>query len=172
MSSTPTPAAPAFTIGALDHLVLYARDVDASIAFYTRQLGMRYQAFTSAAAAGGEGEVRHALLFGAQKINLHAASSPYAPHASSPLPGTADFCLLTDTPVERVAEALAAGGVRLLRFGALGEEVGDGEGKGTEDGAEGEEGDVVVQRTGARGKLRSVYVRDPDGNLVEISNYV
>ncbi|KAK8153155.1 Glyoxalase/Bleomycin resistance protein/Dihydroxybiphenyl dioxygenase [Phyllosticta citrichinensis] len=159
MSSTSTPAAPAFTISALDHLVLYARDVDASIAFYTRHLGMRHQAFTSPATAAGAdgGEVRHALLFGLQKINLHAATSPYAPHASSPLPGTADFCLLTETPIDRVAEALAAGGVQCVRFGGRGEEL-----KKDEEG-----GDVVVQRTGARGRLRSVYVRDPDGNLVE-----
>ncbi|KAK8227559.1 hypothetical protein HDK64DRAFT_256535 [Phyllosticta capitalensis] len=116
---------------------------------------------------------RHALTFGQQKINLHAASSPYAPHARAPLSSTADFCLLTDTPVQEVAAALREGGVELLRFGR------DGEGReaqlaegGAGEGKDGEGAQVVMERTGARGRLRSVYVRDPDGNLVEISNYV
>ncbi|KAK8183582.1 Glyoxalase/Bleomycin resistance protein/Dihydroxybiphenyl dioxygenase [Phyllosticta capitalensis] len=130
-----------FSIKALDHMVLYVASIEASVAFYTTHLGM---AHTSFAPAGKAGEVRHALTFGQQKINLHAASSPYAPHARAPLSSTADFCLLTDTPVQEVAAALREGG-----------------------GKDGEGAQVVMERTGARGRLRSVYVRDPDGNLVE-----
>ncbi|KAK8206173.1 Glyoxalase/Bleomycin resistance protein/Dihydroxybiphenyl dioxygenase [Phyllosticta capitalensis] len=159
-----------FSIKALDHMVLYVASIEASVAFYTTHLGM---AHTSFAPAGKAGEVRHALTFGQQKINLHAASSPYAPHARAPLSSTADFCLLTDTPVQEVAAALREGGVELLRFGR------DGEGReaqlaegGAGEGNDGEGAQVVMERTGARGRLRSVYVRDPDGNLVEISNYV
>jgi catechol 2,3-dioxygenase-like lactoylglutathione lyase family enzyme len=86
---------------------------------------------------------RHALLFGSQKINLHHADSPWEPHAAKPEPGTADLCFLTDTPIESVFDELTAQGLDII------------------------EGNKIVDRIGAVGKLRSVYIRDPDGNLVE-----
>jgi catechol 2,3-dioxygenase-like lactoylglutathione lyase family enzyme len=86
---------------------------------------------------------RHALLFGSQKINLHTASSPWTPHARKPEPGTADLCFLTDSPIEGVFEELSAQGLEII------------------------EGNKIVDRIGAVGKLRSVYIRDPDGNLIE-----
>jgi catechol 2,3-dioxygenase-like lactoylglutathione lyase family enzyme len=85
----------------------------------------------------------HALLFGTQKINLHSAASPWPPHAANPGSGTADLCLLTDTPVQDALEELKSNGIDIL------------------------EGGQVVDRTGAVGRLRSIYIRDPDGNLVE-----
>ncbi len=90
------------------------------------------------------GEGRRALVFGNQKINLHRAGAELEPKAARPVPGSGDLCFLTDTPLEDVIAHLRAEGV------------------GIEDGP--------VARTGATGPLRSVYVRDPDGNLIEIAN--
>jgi hypothetical protein len=80
-------------------------------------------------------------LFGAQKLNLHAAEGPREPHARTPAPGTADLCFLTDMAPDTIVARLGEVGVELL-----------------EDGR-------IVQRVGAVGRLRSVYVRDPDGKL-------
>ncbi|WP_226359002.1 MULTISPECIES: VOC family protein [unclassified Pseudonocardia] len=119
----------------LDHLVLTVADVDATVAFYTRVLGMEAVEF-----GGG----RRALAFGPSKINLHRAGHEFEPKADRPTPGSADLCLITLDPIEQVRCELAEAGVAV------------------------EEG--PVERTGARGPLLSVYLRDPDGNLVEISN--
>ena len=86
---------------------------------------------------------RLALRFGAQKINLHQAGAEIEPHAARPVPGSGDLCLLVDGALDAVRAELEAGGITV--------EVGP------------------VERTGAEGPLRSVYVRDPDGNLVELS---
>jgi catechol 2,3-dioxygenase-like lactoylglutathione lyase family enzyme len=87
---------------------------------------------------------RKGLAFGNQKINLHAAGKEFEPKAHRPAPGTADFCLITRVPLEEVAAHLAACGVTII------------------------EGPVA--RTGATGLIRSLYFRDPDLNLVEVSN--
>ena len=89
------------------------------------------------------GEGRTALRFGAQKINLHPAAAPFEPKARTPTPGSADLCFLTETPLADWQAHLAAMGVAI------------------------EEGPVA--RTGALGPIRSIYLRDPDGNLIEIS---
>jgi len=91
--------------------------------------------------AGG----RRALAFGAQKINLHQRGKEFEPKAQQPTPGSGDFCLITRVPVEQVVAHLESCGVAIM------------------------EGPVA--RTGATGAIRSVYFRDPDGNLVEVSNY-
>jgi catechol 2,3-dioxygenase-like lactoylglutathione lyase family enzyme len=91
------------------------------------------------------GAGRRALAFGAQKINLHAAGRELEPKAASPTPGSADLCFLTTTPPAEVLAHLEACGVPVV------------------------EGPVA--RTGARGPIVSVYLRDPDGNLLEISSY-
>ena len=92
------------------------------------------------------GAGRLALRFGDQKINLHQAGAEFQPHAATPLPGTGDLCLLVDGPIEAVVAHLGDVGIPI------------------------EEG--PVDRTGAVGPLRSVYVRDPDGNLVEFAEQV
>ncbi len=93
------------------------------------------------------GEGRRALAFGAQRINLHPAGGEYDPHAAAPVPGSGDLCLLTSVPLDEVrAHHLDAVGVPV--------ELGP------------------VARTGAAGALTSVYLRDPDGNLVEVANRV
>ena len=86
---------------------------------------------------------RQALHFGDQKINLHPAAAPIRPHAAVPTAGSADLCFLSETPLDDWQAHLEALGVAV------------------------EEG--PVDRTGATGPIRSLYVRDPDGNLVEIS---
>ncbi|MCX6392326.1 MAG: VOC family protein [Actinobacteria bacterium] len=89
---------------------------------------------------------RLALRFGDQKINLHQAGAEFQPHAAMPLPGTGDLCLIVDGSIEAVVAHLGEVGIAI------------------------EEG--PVDRTGAVGSLRSVYVRDPDGNLVEFAEQV
>jgi catechol 2,3-dioxygenase-like lactoylglutathione lyase family enzyme len=91
------------------------------------------------------GNGRHALAFGQQKFNLHQAGKEFEPRAAQPMPGAIDLCLITRWPLERVLEHLA------------------------EQGVEVEEGPVM--RTGALGPIESVYFRDPDGNLIEVSRY-
>ncbi len=91
--------------------------------------------------AGG----RRALAFGRQKINLHRAGHEFEPKAARATPGSGDFCLVTATPLAQVVAHLGACGVAI------------------------EQG--PVDKTGATGPIRSVYFRDPDGNLVEVSNY-
>ncbi|CDX60627.1 Glyoxalase/bleomycin resistance protein/dioxygenase [Mesorhizobium plurifarium] len=86
-----------------------------------------------------------ALLFGSQKINLHEAGRTFEPKAKAPTPGSGDFCLVAAVPLAEVQASLEANGVAI--------EVGP------------------VRRIGARGPMMSVYFRDPDGNLVEVSEY-
>ena len=124
-------------IRSIDHFVLTAGDVEATIDFYTRALGMGVESF-----AGG----RRALTFANQKINLHQAGAEFEPKARLATPGSADFCLISDVPVAEIAGHLAAEGVEVI--------------------------EGPVPRTGATGPLLSIYFRDPDGNLVEISNAV
>jgi catechol 2,3-dioxygenase-like lactoylglutathione lyase family enzyme len=89
------------------------------------------------------GEGRMALKFGGQKINLHEKGKEFEPKATVALPGTLDVCFIASVPLEDVIARLARNKVSVI------------------------EGPVM--KTGARGPIRSVYVRDPDGNLVEIS---
>lgn len=92
------------------------------------------------------GEGRKALTFGSQKINLHQAGAEFLPKADRPTPGSGDLCFLTSTPLDEVIAHLEA-----LKIAV-------------------EEGPVA--RTGATGPIRSIYLRDPDGNLLEVSNPV
>lgn len=91
------------------------------------------------------GDGRRALEFGQSKINLHLVGNEITPHAARPVPGSADLCLVTDCAMEVVVDHMAACGIPI------------------------EEG--PVRRTGAMGPVLSCYVRDPDGNLVEVSTY-
>lgn len=91
------------------------------------------------------GNGRKALTFGQQKINLHQHSKEFEPRAAHPTPGSADFCLITQAPLTEVMAHLKKRGVALL--------------------------DGPVPRTGAMGPMMSVYFRDPDMNLVEVSKY-
>lgn len=123
-------------IQGIDHIVLTARDLTATLAFYQDVLGMRVETF---------GKQRKALIFGQQKINLHQQGQEFEPKAALPTPGSQDLCFIAATPLEQVIAHLQRCGVAIL------------------------EGPVA--RTGATGTIRSVYFRDPDGNLIEVSNY-
>ncbi len=92
------------------------------------------------------GAGRTALHFGRQKINVHPYPSDVEIVAKDPRPGTADLCFIARTPIEAVIAHLKACGVEI--------EMGP------------------VERTGAQGSMRSLYLRDPDGNLIEVSNYL
>lgn len=92
------------------------------------------------------GEGRKALTFGNQKINLHRAGHEFEPKADRPTPGSADLCFISGTPLDGIIAHLRAEGVAI------------------------EEG--PVRRTGATGPILSVYFRDPDSNLIEVSNIV
>ncbi len=92
------------------------------------------------------GKNRKALTFGTQKINLHPVLHPIKPNAKTPSPGSADLCLLTETTLEKAISHIQSCNVPI--------ELGP------------------IQRTGATGPIRSIYIRDPDGNLLEIANTI
>lgn len=121
----------------LDHLVLTVADIEQTVAFYQRVLGMRHEVF---------GEGRHALCFGQQKFNLHQVGREFEPKAKTPIPGAIDLCLITAWPLEQLLAHLQEQGVQ-LKLGP-------------------------VPRTGALGPVESVYFRDPDDNLLEVSRYL
>lgn len=123
----------------LDHLVLTTSREAACVDFYTRVLGMQLETFV-----GGTPPVeRRAFKFGNQKINLHVQGSEFEPKAHLPVPGALDLCFIVQIPLEDVMAKLQACDWPIV------------------------EGPVV--RTGATAKIRSVYVRDPDFNLIELS---
>ena len=93
-----------------------------------------------------DGTRRQALIFGTQKINLHKAGAEFEPKAHNPLPGSADLCFLSDHSIAIWQDHLALMNVT-IEHGPVG-------------------------RTGARGQLLSLYLRDPDGNLIEIANRI
>ena len=121
----------------LDHMVLTVRSIEQTVTFYTRVLGMQKEEF-----AGG----RIALKFGNQKFNLHEAGKEFSPRAEKPVPGSADFCLITDVPIQEAMDRVREHEVEII--------------------------DGLVDRTGANGPIKSFYFRDPDLNLVEVSSYI
>ena len=126
----------------LDHLVLTTARPAACLDFYTRVLGLKLETFI-----GGTPPVeRRALRFGNQKINLHVQGAEFEPKAHLPVPGALDLCFITMVPLQQVMDHLARMDWPLV------------------------EGPVL--RTGATGNIRSVYVRDPDFNLIELSERV
>lgn len=92
------------------------------------------------------GEGRRALKFGTQKINLHPVSDEIEPKASIAQPGTADMCFITHKPINQVISGLLQRNVKII--------------------------EGPVERTGATCQLISIYIRDPDHNLIEISNRI
>ena len=119
----------------LDHLVLTVASIEKTSVFYAR-LGMKVVSTDG----------RTSLHFGPNKINLHERGHEFSPHAEPPTPGSGDFCLILDTPLDQVATELRNLDIPI--------EEGPGE------------------RDGATGKIRSLYLRDPDNNLVELARYL
>jgi catechol 2,3-dioxygenase-like lactoylglutathione lyase family enzyme len=123
-------------VACLDHVVLTVADLEATIDFYTRALGMSVRAFE-----GG----RLALRFGDQKINLHEAGHEFEPKARRPTAGSGDLCFVVDGSLDAWEEHLHEAGVHVI--------------------------EGPVPRSGALGPMTSIYLRDPDGNLIELSTY-
>lgn len=126
----------ALVIDRIDHIVLTVHDLERTLDFYSRVLGMEQVTF-----AGD----RRGLAFGRQKLNLHQAGREFEPKALSPAPGAIDLCFIAVSPLSEVIEKLKAEGVAIIQG--------------------------PVAKTGAMGPMQSIYFRDPDGNLLEISNY-
>jgi catechol 2,3-dioxygenase-like lactoylglutathione lyase family enzyme len=120
-------------VRSLDHIVLCVRDVERTCAFYRQVLGMEPRK---------ERPGKWSLHFGANKISLQDAEASPA-IARDTVPGSGNFCLLTDTPIADVAAHLRAHAVDIIDSG---------------------------ERQGATGAIVSIYFKDPDGNLVEVSN--
>ena len=127
----------------IDHFVLTVKDINITCEFYSKVLGMKIVTFDRG---------RVALKFGNQKLNLHEfgkdiepKAMPTASFAIAPTPGSADFCLITEDSLSSVIKHLRTCQVEII--------------------------EELVSRTGAMGKIISVYIRDPDQNLVEISSY-
>jgi len=89
---------------------------------------------------------RKALQFGRQKINLHERGKEFEPKALHPAPGSGDLCFITEVPLPQVVDHIRSCGIQII--------------------------EGPVRRTGAVGPIESIYIRDPDGNLIEVSNYL
>jgi len=124
-------------ISKLDHLVLTVKDFEKTTSFYVSVLGMKKEVFDNG---------RVALKYGRQKINLHQFGKEFEPKANRPMPGSADLCFITLTPLD---DAMA-------HAKSCGVEITEG----------------PVERTGANGPIRSFYFRDPDHNLIEVANEI
>ncbi|HZO94759.1 MAG TPA: VOC family protein [Candidatus Baltobacteraceae bacterium] len=130
-------------MNSIDHIVMNVEDVERTADWYVRVLGMTRETFDP----GNGAAPRVALKFGTQKINVRPASADKVQwftgeHAVA---GSEDLCFLTESPPDEVAQHFRDCGVAV--------ELGP------------------VRKQGARGALRSVYCRDPDGNLIEVSSY-
>ena len=126
----------------IDHVVITVFDINKSVYFYSNILGMELQEFLSST----DNTKRKSLKFGRQKINLHEVSKPFKPHANKPLPGTMDICFISEINVNDWIKIFDNFDIKI------------------EDGP--------VKKTGANGPIRSIYIRDPDKNLIEISNQI
>lgn len=91
------------------------------------------------------GQGRVSLHYGSQKINLHLVGAEFKPSARQPRPGSADLCFIVAQSIDEIGAELERKGIAII--------------------------EGPVERTGAVGSIRSVYIRDPDGNLVELSHY-
>ncbi|EAC1130103.1 VOC family protein [Salmonella enterica subsp. enterica] len=121
----------------IDHLVLTVSDISTTVRLYEEVLGFSVVTFK---------QNRKALIFGAQKINLHQQEMEFEPKASKPTPGSADLCFIISIPINDVVSEILQAGIPIV--------------------------EGPVERTGAKGEIMSIYIRDPDGNLIEISQYV
>ncbi|HFT2470541.1 TPA: VOC family protein [Providencia stuartii] len=91
-------------------------------------------------------EQRYALQFGQQKINIHQYGKEFEPKAHLPVPGSLDLCFISNTPINQIMTFIQQQGVEII--------------------------EGPVKRTGAMGEILSIYIRDPDLNLIEIANYI
>ena len=128
-------------IDRIDHIVMNCHDVETTASWYERALGFKREPYTSPA---GEGE-RIALKFGQQKFNLRQTGSSGWVTCKVDAPGSLDLCFITEASLKPVIERLQSHGIPIT--------VGP------------------APRTGALGRMTSIYCEDPDGNLVEVATY-
>jgi catechol 2,3-dioxygenase-like lactoylglutathione lyase family enzyme len=124
-------------ISRLDHLVLTVKNFKKTVSFYVSVMGMKKEVF---------GNGRIALRCGSQKINLHESGKELEPKAKKPMPGSADLCFITQTPLDEAMAHVKSCGVEIIKG--------------------------PVEKTGANGPIRSFYFRDPDHNLIEVANEI
>ena len=125
----------------IDHVVITVKDLDKTIDFYTNALGMKLEKFSSSL---DNNQIRYAVSFGSQKINIHEEKKPIKPNALNPSSGSMDICFISKNKINDWVHHLVKKGINI--------EIGP------------------EKKTGALGPILSIYIRDPDFNLIEISN--
>ncbi len=129
-------------IVSIDHIVLTVKDINRTVNFYCNILGMKYEEFKLSKNSNS----RKCLKFGKQKINLHESNNLINPGAKLPKPGTADICFISEINILEWKNIFLKNSIN-IEFGP-------------------------TDQIGADSKLRSIYVRDPDENLIEIANKI
>jgi len=125
----------------IDHVVITVKDLNKTIDFYTNALGMKLEKFSSSL---DDNQFRYAVSFGSQKINIHEEIKPIKPNALNPSSGSMDICFISKNKINDWVHHLVKKGINI--------EIGP------------------ERKTGALGPILSIYIRDPDFNLIEISN--
>ena len=125
----------------IDHVVITVKDLNKTIDFYTNILGMKLEEFSSSL---DNKQIRYAVSFGSQKINIHEEKKPLKPNAFNPSSGSMDICFISKNKIKYWVYHLKNKGMNI--------EIGP------------------EKKTGALGPILSIYIRDPDFNLIEISN--
>ena len=125
----------------IDHVVITVKDLNKTIDFYTNALGMKLEKFLSSL---DNNKIRYAVSFGSQKINIHEEKKPIKPNALNPCSGSIDICFISKNKINDWVHHLVKKGINI--------EIGP------------------EKKTGALGPILSIYIRDPDFNLIEISN--
>ena len=125
----------------IDHVVITVKNLKKTIDFYTNILGMKLEEFSSSL---DNKQIRYAVSFGSQKINIHEEKKPIKPNALNPSPGSMDICFISKNKINDWVHHLVKKGINI--------EIGP------------------EKKTGALGPILSIYIRDPDFNLIEISN--
>ena len=125
----------------IDHVVITVKNLKKTIDFYTNILGMKLEEFSLSL---DNKQIRYAVSFGSQKINIHEEKKPIKPNALNPSPGSMDICFISKNKINDWVHHLVKKGINI--------EIGP------------------EKKTGALGPILSIYIRDPDFNLIEISN--
>ena len=125
----------------IDHVVITVKDLNKTIDFYTNILGMKLEKNLTSV---DNNQIRYAVSFGSQKINIHEEKKPFKPNALNPSSGSMDICFISKNKIKDWVHNLIKKGIKI--------EVGP------------------EKKNGALGPILSIYIRDPDFNLIEISN--
>ena len=125
----------------IDHVVITVKDLNKTIDFYTNILGMKLEKNLTSV---DNNQIRYAVSFGSQKINIHEEIKPIKPNALNPSSGSMDICFISKNKINDWVRHLEKKGINI--------EIGP------------------EKKTGALGPIISIYIRDPDFNLIEISN--